>query len=937
MPRSKKSRSFDKKPAGANTNSKVKAKTPRKVRGGGAGAAEQQAQVSDTQVRHALHTLVEDWAAQPHFDKLRQQCLESHKLRVSLKRLKRIFYDQREHPYVEGGESGSPQQSNSNNPEGGSSEVETSAGTSTPRKSGQTPVAVSAGGRRSSANGFPSLSASATASHAPQVSNAQRQQGGESMAHHIATTSATSTPARRSHGKPKAKSDDLSDVNHIVEEAHHLVETAAAGLSAALPSLDANERKQASEKSRQAQSKRTAPAPSPAKAHADATDEAAKHQRIEAAAAKAAAAVEAEAARLAHEAKAAAAAQQAAKAAAVSNKAKAGAKKAAARAANVAAVANTAKSNAKNVAAEAAKAAAITNTAKSNAKNVAAEAAKAAAITNTAKSNAKNVAAEAAKAAGITNTAKSNAKNVAAEAAKAAAITNTAKSNAKNVAAEAAKAAAITNTAKSNAKNVAAEAAKAAAITNTAKSNAKNVAAEAAKAAAITNTAKSNAKNVAAEAAKAAAITNTAKSNAKNVAAEAAKAAAITNTAKSNAKNVAAEAAKAAATTNTAKSNLRGAAQAAAAHAARRMSEPHVADPRDASERVMRAAFDAVDVDGEGTLSRLEMDMLLGRLGWRDEVSVDEAFAFLDTDSDTGRVSFEEFLRWHEFAWTHRVESGVETGVDDVPHHSRHSGDVASAARHHVRGDRHEVTTGQSTPVFHSDLNVVNEADTSEGGPLLDAARSRLDEVDISIMRRHFNEVDEDGDGELTAPEVERLLSRLGWTDTLTVADAFEFLDIDSDVDRVSFSEFLRWKEFAWKTRVEAGLEASHDGAPPAEVSVGLIRKQRSARDMLDVGNNLSPVAETDDEQDGDEQDGDEQDGDEQDGDEQDDEGADVDADADEEDTSARDTADRGAGAEPAREKRDLSDDQHSTPWLLIGGVVATAAIVAGILWTRRK
>ena len=46
------------------------------------------------------------------------------------------------------------------------------------------------------------------------------------------------------------------------------------------------------------------------------------------------------------------------------------------------------------------------------------------------------------------------------------------------------------------------------------------------------------------------------------------------------------------------------------------------------------------------------------------------------------------------------------------------------------------------------------EPTSGRGGDVLDAARDRLDDVDIDIMRRQFDAIDADGDGTLTSSEV---------------------------------------------------------------------------------------------------------------------------------------------------------------------------------------
>ena len=421
---------------------------------------------------------------------------------------------------------------------------------------------------------------------------------------------------------------------------------------------------------------------------------------------------------------------------------------------------------------------------------------------------------------------KDNAKAVGKEAARTAAVVGAAKANAKAVGKEAAKAAVITSVAKANAKVVGREAAKAAAVTSAAKANAKAVGRAAAKAAVVTTTAKSKAKVVGAEAAQAAAITSTAKAKAKVIGREAAQAAAVTSASKANAKSVGRQAAQAAAVANTAKANAKDVGRRAATVAAARSltldvpglkrSPSKKLDPVD--EAILRRNFQAFDIHKEGSLSKSEMNLFLSKLGWQDSVSVDEAFAYLETNVETGRITFDQFKRWHDFAWTHLIETGIEVGVDKAA-------PVPSPK------------SSQSRASFVSELPPVEEHDLGVGGPQLDAAKLRLDDVDIAIMRKHFDDVDTDSNGSLNSSEVRDFLNKLGWMD-IPVEEAFEYLDIDSETERISFSEFLRWKEFSWAKRIEAGLEAAVDGAPAVKRS---LPRRLSAQDIV---SDLSPVAE---------------------------------------------------------------------------------------------
>ncbi len=149
---------------------------------------------------------------------------------------------------------------------------------------------------------------------------------------------------------------------------------------------------------------------------------------------------------------------------------------------------------------------------------------------------------------------------------------------------------------------------------------------------------------------------------------------------------------------------------------------------------------------------------------------------YLDVVKD-GRVSFAEFLRWKEFAWRQRVEGGLEDTAEGAPPVGGGHLLLPPASSVSRRQSMRE-SSSSSSSVHH--LPSVNEEGTarsgsgSGGGSGSDDPRERLGDVDVAIMRRHFDAVDQDGNGQITAAEMQCLLAALRWTDHATVEDAFE-------------------------------------------------------------------------------------------------------------------------------------------------------------------
>ena len=75
-------------------------------------------------------------------------------------------------------------------------------------------------------------------------------------------------------------------------------------------------------------------------------------------------------------------------------------------------------------------------------------------------------------------------------------------------------------------------------------------------------------------------------------------------------------------------------------------------------------------------------------------------------------------------------------------------------------------------------------------------------------MRQIFDRADVSGNGKLSHDEIEVCIQQLGWTD-VTSETVFSFLDKDQNLT-LEFDEFLKWSQFAWKTRV-----LSFPKAPP--------------------------------------------------------------------------------------------------------------------------
>ena len=97
-----------------------------------------------------------------------------------------------------------------------------------------------------------------------------------------------------------------------------------------------------------------------------------------------------------------------------------------------------------------------------------------------------------------------------------------------------------------------------------------------------------------------------------------------------------------------------------------KMAEQMAADAAEAERAEVRAAFESIDLDGNGTLERDELEQAAERLGQHmspDEL--DAAMAEMDADG-SGEVDFEEFMAWWE---RHRDDpgGGLFGGLFDNP------------------------------------------------------------------------------------------------------------------------------------------------------------------------------------------------------------------------------------------------------------------------------
>ena len=295
-----------------------------------------------------------------------------------------------------------------------------------------------------------------------------------------------------------------------------------------------------------------------------------------------------------------------------------------------------------------------------------------------------------------------------------------------------------------------------------------------------------------------------------------------------------------------------------------------------------------------------ELTKFLDVLDWAGFYAAD-CFKFLDLALDDV-VSFSEFRRWQEFAWeSRRSRRGPSKRALLEAYREQYlSGDadddaaaLAAARREDILSDDEDDAEEEGANVSQADLAAAQDVARSyldglysrlEGGDennaedeaavvaaasspsahganseQIDHRRSRsasptaLSEVDLAILRKAFNEIDSDGGGSLSRAELGQFLAKLAWTN-VTVDDAFEFLDRptagEEDEDqRISFDEFVRWRQFAWTNRA---LTDESDGgpAPPAlsGPSRNLARSSTGLRSLNRFNSKLEGLGEGDEE-----------------------------------------------------------------------------------------
>jgi len=288
------------------------------------------------------------------------------------------------------------------------------------------------------------------------------------------------------------------------------------------------------------------------------------------------------------------------------------------------------------------------------------------------------------------------------------------------------------------------------------------------------------------------------------------------------------------------------------------------------ADGAMRAIFDKIDTDGNGTLDRDEvaacmkllrpsrfMDIQLAEMDGRDEIA--EVMAQMDDDGD-GTVTFEEFSAWwkaggsltnaeREEKARLRKERYSKTGAirtvfeeldedgsgaldrDEVRKAVTKLGKVLTSAQ--LDDAMYEMDVDCSGSVdFREFLAYVQSGAGELSGAINVAAGLRLeaqdrasskaaaaelmacyDRVLPTAMKDLFDEVDEDGNGSLDAEEVARFVRKLKPTRFMPAEEVAAVMgEMDTDGDgTVTYDEFAAW----WKAG--GSVTASEQVAEGAE------------------------------------------------------------------------------------------------------------------------
>lgn len=70
---------------------------------------------------------------------------------------------------------------------------------------------------------------------------------------------------------------------------------------------------------------------------------------------------------------------------------------------------------------------------------------------------------------------------------------------------------------------------------------------------------------------------------------------------------------------------------------------------------ILKASFDEFDENNSGTMACGELKNMFEKLKWNsDDESIQQCLQYLDKNAN-GKIDFNEFLKWTEFAWRHQV------------------------------------------------------------------------------------------------------------------------------------------------------------------------------------------------------------------------------------------------------------------------------------------
>ncbi|KAH8072252.1 Ca2-binding protein [Aureococcus anophagefferens] len=211
----------------------------------------------------------------------------------------------------------------------------------------------------------------------------------------------------------------------------------------------------------------------------------------------------------------------------------------------------------------------------------------------------------------------------------------------------------------------------------------------------------------------------------------------------------------------------------------------------------LRRAFEDMDANGSGKLSRRELGRALDDLGFRlDRADVDALMARFDRDGD-GKVSWKEFVAFADGGGAALLEGDVDDGdARDPPGVAAVKREVKRLAKSRDGPPDRELRKSTDARVIDSardlrrsleamDIEITRDEAADEVRRLARGRRNRL--------RDAFLEFDDNDSGKINKREFRRALERLGFELSADDVDGLvDRFDVDGD-GKVSYAEFVGW------------------------------------------------------------------------------------------------------------------------------------------------